>query len=584
MDEEKKLAIYIFIIYISMTGLNLWNDSNKKLPKDLIATNKKSLERFFVYFSYEGNWEINNKKIKNKNIENLLEDEKNLILENKKGLLDMNLEYRINLLTKYTTPNILLYMKFYDPRFSDGKMIKIKQHLEIKNINGEIILENIKKDRTLPNNYYIYQDSKLINRKTCDFIFQMKLNKNLIEKNNIIKTSKFFNNSEIFKYSIKTNKFDFDCNLNFKGNLKIIPVMKKNLKEMIYNFFIISVIIFSFYGSLKTIKKLGTDIGRVKKISLSCIEIICCQDSFILFFNLQIGTIIHNTFNFFFIFFFYFLLFCFIDQRILSFIWQNQIVLQNPQLTQREIQKKSYIYQIKIIFIIIIYNYIMFRFLLNPYLIIINSLILLPQIYHNMKTRAISFFDKEFIIFYTSSSYIFFFYFRAIPNNIIKLKPYYKESLIGLLIILLSIALLYLQDIYGSKFLIPKFLKKQYNYFLTLKKYKKKINLNTTKKNNKLMDSITMNSTITDNSSHSILSSDVSVNTDTCTICLDDLENEIQENDIKNKNFKRIIKKIRKGVVMCPPCNHGFHPACLLQWMEIKMECPYCKLSLPQID
>ena len=701
MDEEKKLAIYIFVIYITMTGLNLWNDSNKKLPNEILTKNQKSLENFFMYYSYEGNWskiqkidkikknekngeiidknkkidksgkkiEIIDKNKKNENLifQNLLEP-KDEILENKEGLIKMKLNYRINLLSKLSISKFFLNLKIYDPKYSDGRILRIKQHLQFEEKEDSIILENVKNDRTLINNFYIFENSKLIKKKTCKFVFNLKLNKNLIKKKSL-KTSKFSKASKIFNFSLKSEKFDSDCNFSISGNFKIIPIYKKNIKEMIYNFFIITVITLSFYGALKMIKKMGNNINSIKKISLNCIELICCQDSFILFFNLQMGTIIHNTFNFFFIFFFYFLLFCFIDQRILSFVWQNKINFENPLLNQRQIQKKSYIYQFKIIFLIIIYNYFMFRFLMNPILIILNSLILLPQIYHNIKSRSISCFDKNFIFFYTSSAYLFFFYFRAIPQNIIDLKPEFREAFIGLVFLTILIFVLYLQDIYGAKFLIPKFLKNQYNYFISLKKYKSKVGKGLEKKknkkkglikdffqknlhkgdlnrefaeknngflienyseknddisitnyseknqnliaenfaeknpnlisqktgekkeikktqifsekNNNLMDSV--NTTFSQNS-ESPLFSEISVNTDTCTICLDDLENECAENSIKNKNFKRIFKKIRKGVVMCPPCNHGFHPACLLQWMEIKMECPYCKSTLPQID
>eukprot|EP00953_Heterococcus_sp_UTEX-ZZ885_P017188 9621-Heterococcus_DN1.PRE.2 len=32
---------------------------------------------------------------------------------------------------------------------------------------------------------------------------------------------------------------------------------------------------------------------------------------------------------------------------------------------------------------------------------------------------------------------------------------------------------------------------------------------------------------------------------------------------------------------MITPCDHSFHSECLLQWINIKMECPTCRSVLP---
>jgi len=35
--------------------------------------------------------------------------------------------------------------------------------------------------------------------------------------------------------------------------------------------------------------------------------------------------------------------------------------------------------------------------------------------------------------------------------------------------------------------------------------------------------------------------------------------------------------------VMKTPCKHTFHEKCLKDWMEIKLECPYCRANLPSL-
>jgi hypothetical protein len=47
-----------------------------------------------------------------------------------------------------------------------------------------------------------------------------------------------------------------------------------------------------------------------------------------------------------------------------------------------------------------------------------------------------------------------------------------------------------------------------------------------------------------------------------------------------------ILKNAKKcqDQIMQTPCHHIFHGKCLKDWMEIKLECPYCRSALPSID
>ena len=58
---------------------------------------------------------------------------------------------------------------------------------------------------------------------------------------------------------------------------------------------------------------------------------------------------------------------------------------------------------------------------------------------------------------------------------------------------------------------------------------------------------------------------------------------EVEGCSVTNIQFKKILHS-KRGKLMVAPCNHVFHCECLLQWMEVKMKCPYCRLNLPQID
>ena len=35
---------------------------------------------------------------------------------------------------------------------------------------------------------------------------------------------------------------------------------------------------------------------------------------------------------------------------------------------------------------------------------------------------------------------------------------------------------------------------------------------------------------------------------------------------------------------VCAPCNHWFHRRCLEEWMNVKMECPTCRATLPPLE
>lgn len=50
-----------------------------------------------------------------------------------------------------------------------------------------------------------------------------------------------------------------------------------------------------------------------------------------------------------------------------------------------------------------------------------------------------------------------------------------------------------------------------------------------------------------------------------CVICMSEIDPE---------DARRVVT----------PCNHKFHRACLEQWMDVKMECPTCRTTLPPIQ
>ena len=77
-----------------------------------------------------------------------------------------------------------------------------------------------------------------------------------------------------------------------------------------------------------------------------------------------------------------------------------------------------------------------------------------------------------------------------------------------------------------------------------------------------------------------------------CNICLQEIFREEGEGEGQvgiNESFhvpgESLIssKKKNKVTVMRTPCNHIFHPECLRHWIDVKLECPSCRLVLPPI-
>ena len=97
----------------------------------------------------------------------------------------------------------------------------------------------------------------------------------------------------------------------------------------------------------------------------------------------------------------------------------------------------------------------------------------------------------------------------------------------------LQIAVLLLQEKLGPRFFIPaRFLPVKYNYERRI-----------------------------DPQQLSLLQSNESDALD-CVICMNEVDPQARE-------------------YMITPCDHIFHRQCLQEWMDIKMECPTCRSTLP---
>jgi len=65
------------------------------------------------------------------------------------------------------------------------------------------------------------------------------------------------------------------------------------------------------------------------------------------------------------------------------------------------------------------------------------------------------------------------------------------------------------------------------------------------------------------------------------------MDNLLQQSvDAKNEGNTALLptKSAENGKIMKTPCRHYFHEPCLKGWMDIKLECPFCRSALPPIE
>lgn len=72
-----------------------------------------------------------------------------------------------------------------------------------------------------------------------------------------------------------------------------------------------------------------------------------------------------------------------------------------------------------------------------------------------------------------------------------------------------------------------------------------------------------------------------------CIICLSKIEKDFESADwkpvVENEELQDyILENLQKPLMKCP-CKHVYHSGCLLEWMNVKMECPTCRKKLPPL-
>ena len=134
------------------------------------------------------------------------------------------------------------------------------------------------------------------------------------------------------------------------------------------------------------------------------------------------------------------------------------------------------------------------------------------------------------------------------------MEPVFNVCCISAIILVAQLALLRLQSLHGPQTFIPRTLQRtRFDYFI------KKPIRDLSQKEEDL---------------------------ENCAICINALciESDIPfDSTLKDKPHVKPFQKKTKTHIMQAPCKHQFHIPCLLNWMQIKLECPSCRKELEPV-
>ncbi|TPX58388.1 hypothetical protein CcCBS67573_g09171 [Chytriomyces confervae] len=181
-------------------------------------------------------------------------------------------------------------------------------------------------------------------------------------------------------------------------------------------------------------------------------------------------------------------------------------------------------------------------FIMNSALVVASSL-WVPQILSNVKRNSRNSLHPSFLLMTSVSRLMLGLYYLACPSNILTMtialdNPRYWTAAAVTAWVGVQILVIYLQDRWGTRALIPeKLYPKRYDYHRATR----------FEKGSKPQGS-------------------------ECAICF----SEIFTNNTLGNDRNRDVARY-----MLTPCDHVFHTDCLERWMDIKLECPVCRESLP---
>ncbi|XP_073115609.1 transmembrane E3 ubiquitin-protein ligase FLY1 isoform X4 [Elaeis guineensis] len=264
------------------------------------------------------------------------------------------------------------------------------------------------------------------------------------------------------------------------------------------------------------------------KVSILMIGQQAIMDAYLCLLHLTAGILVESLFNAFATAaFFKFVVFSIFEMRYLLAIWKASRPMNNGEgweTMRRELSVLySRFYGILLGGILVMYELHNF---LHPILFIMYSF-WIPQIITNVIRDTRKPLHPYYILGMTLTRMAIPLYIFGCPSNFMRIEVDTNWCISLGVFLGLQASILLLQHYLGSRWFIPRqILPEKYSYYRRLE-------------------------------------SDATRTTD-CVICMTAIDLTQRSNDY-----------------MVTPCDHFFHSGCLQRWMDIKMECPTCRRSLP---
>lgn len=218
-------------------------------------------------------------------------------------------------------------------------------------------------------------------------------------------------------------------------------------------------------------------------------------------------------------------------------------------------------------------------YFVKSFIVAVTVLTWIPQILYNYFHRVHVSFPIAFIVSLSFNKVAMPLYFRVYESNILRFSPIPGMLSLLFFILLMQIAVLYCQIVFGSRFFCPNLIAgKNLNLYKSLE---------------------------------DVLKLGEELNKNDCIICINPLipteekrdteigqsEDESAEKSVvplQKTSIIRLIKKKmklklfefhqsrigRNNPFIITTCNHVFHSKCLNEWLKHKQECPTCRSEL----
>eukprot|EP01135_Chromosphaera_perkinsii_P004990 Nk52_evm34s307 gene=Nk52_evmTU34s307 len=274
--------------------------------------------------------------------------------------------------------------------------------------------------------------------------------------------------------------------------------------------------------------------NRAARVSLITIGQQAILDSYISLLHLYAAIVFETVFNnLLTVAFLKFVLFSGIEMQYILLIWRAKNPTTGTGGWEHVRTQLTLLYS-RVYYVLIMGVCIMFRFRDSmAFVLMVAYSFWVPQIISNAYTETRNTLDRLYVYGMSLSRLALPLYFYGCPKNI-TIAPNYPFLVCLCTWVAFQTVVLHLQDRWGPRFFIPaRFLPEKYNYHRTV--HFTHFAERDPETGNEILD---------------------------CVICMSPINKQLAD-------------------YMITPCNHIFHPACLHQWIDVKLECPTCRRELP---